>query len=57
MKGGMTSDRPYRKSISFADALGFIKTQAGLHFDPVMAEKFVSLQEVKLGKAKYGEME
>jgi putative two-component system response regulator len=30
----LTSDRPYRKSISYLDALWYIQNQSGLHFDP-----------------------
>jgi PAS domain S-box-containing protein len=41
----LTSDRPYRKAWSQEDALGHIRTQAGLHFDPAVVETFLTLIE------------
>ncbi|MBU1234282.1 MAG: response regulator [Proteobacteria bacterium] len=41
----MTSDRPYRKSMNYRDALAEIEKNAGRQFDPVLAEKFVELME------------
>ncbi len=38
----ITTDRPYRKGASIADALAEIKRCAGTHFDPVAAEAFVT---------------
>lgn len=37
----MTSDRPYRKSLSIEKALSEIKKYAGTQFDPKLAEKFI----------------
>ena len=37
----ITTDRPYRKGASFANALTEIKRCAGTHFDPEVAEAFV----------------
>lgn len=39
----MTSDRPYRKAIDADTALMEIQKHSGSQFDPVLAEKFVSL--------------
>jgi putative two-component system response regulator len=39
----MTSDRPYRPARSAADARAEIRCQAGIQFDPAMAEAFVGL--------------
>lgn len=38
----MTSDRPYRRRFSAAQALAEIESQAGLLFDPELTEKFVA---------------
>jgi len=37
----MTSDRPYRQLLPENTALQYIRDQAGLHFDPWMAEQFI----------------
>jgi putative two-component system response regulator len=39
----LCSDRPYRRAISKADALEYICTQAGSHFDPDLTKAFVEL--------------
>jgi len=39
----MTSDRPYRKSLTFEQALDQIAKGAGSHFDPEVVEAFVEL--------------
>ena len=39
----MTSDRPYRKGMDYRDALVEIEGNGGRQFDPLLAEKFVSL--------------
>jgi putative two-component system response regulator len=41
----LCSDRPYRKAMSKADALEYIRNQAGSHFDPELTEIFVKLVE------------
>jgi HD-GYP domain-containing protein (c-di-GMP phosphodiesterase class II) len=38
----MTGKRPYRKSITAAEALQFIERNAGTHFDPEMAKCWIS---------------
>jgi putative nucleotidyltransferase with HDIG domain len=37
----LTSDRPYRKAWTKADALRHLRLQAGIHFDPEVVEVFV----------------
>ena len=39
----MTNDRPYRRALSPAAALGEIAREAGRQFDPVLAAQFVAL--------------
>lgn len=39
----ITSDRPYRKGWSKADALEYIKEQSGIYFDPQVVEEFLKL--------------
>ena len=46
----MTSDRPYRKGLSWEIALGEIGRSAGTQFEPRLAEAFVSLMQTDLGK-------
>jgi len=41
----ITSDRPYRKSMQQEDALDYIKSQTGKHFDPTVVESFLQLLE------------
>ncbi len=48
----MTSDRPYRKGMSWEIALGEIGRSAGTQFEPRLAEAFVSLMQADLGKNK-----
>jgi PAS domain S-box-containing protein len=43
----LTSDRPYRKAWTKADALNYICEQSGKHFDPRVVEKFMDLWEQK----------
>jgi HD-GYP domain-containing protein (c-di-GMP phosphodiesterase class II) len=40
----MTSDRPYRKGVSAADAFAEIKKMTGTQFDPAFAAAFLSIQ-------------
>ena len=47
----MTSDRPYRKGLSWEVAIGEIGKCAGSQFEPRLAEAFVSLMSADLGKA------
>lgn len=37
----LRSDRPYRKSMSQKEAIDYITTQSGKHFDPVIVEKSI----------------
>ncbi len=39
----MTSDRPYRKGLSWETALGEIKRGAGTQFDPGLCEPFSAM--------------
>lgn len=39
----LTSDRPYRKAWSRADALRYIRNEIGRHFDPAIAPEFIRL--------------
>jgi len=39
----LTSDRPYRKSVSTQEALTYLKEQAGILFDPIILSKFEGL--------------
>jgi HD-GYP domain-containing protein (c-di-GMP phosphodiesterase class II) len=41
----MTSDRPYRRAMSFADALEEIAKHEGTHFDPECARAFLRLRQ------------
>ena len=44
----MTSDRPYRKGLSMAVALGEIEKNAGTQFDPHLAPVFVALMRSRI---------
>jgi HD-GYP domain-containing protein (c-di-GMP phosphodiesterase class II) len=39
----MTSDRPYRKAMTFAKALSELQAGAGTQFDPEMVQKFIEM--------------
>ena len=39
----LCSDRPYRRAMPRADALEYIRTQAGSHFDPELTKVFIQL--------------
>jgi HD-GYP domain-containing protein (c-di-GMP phosphodiesterase class II) len=44
----LCSDRPYRKAIPKAEALEYILSQSGLHFDPSLTNTFAEIvKEVK----------
>lgn len=43
----ITNDRPYRKAWSKEQALQYIRSQAGIHFDPKVVEYFQELAGVK----------
>ncbi|HLJ60759.1 MAG TPA: HD domain-containing phosphohydrolase [bacterium] len=49
----LTSDRPYGTAWSEADALTYIREQAGQHFDPNVVEAFLSLDLVGMAGSKY----
>ena len=40
----LTSDRPYRKAWSKEKALNYIRSLAGIHFDPTVVDKFVEMK-------------
>jgi putative two-component system response regulator len=39
----MTSDRPYRPALSQQETIDYIQQQMGRHFDPKVAETFLSI--------------
>lgn len=39
----LTSDRPYRRAWSRRDALNYIRTETGRHFDPSLAPEFIRM--------------
>lgn len=43
----MISDRPYKKALSFADAVNELKRHSGTQFDPNVAEAFIGLTSQK----------
>jgi response regulator RpfG family c-di-GMP phosphodiesterase len=45
--GAMTTDRPYRKALSVADAVKELKKFSGIQFDPHIVEIFISMLEDK----------
>lgn len=47
----MTSDRSYRNKMSLEEALEEVKRCSGTHFDPRLAEVFISCWEKKLSRA------
>ena len=50
----MTSDRPYRKALSHADALAEIRRCSGVQFDPALVQVFVTIPEHAWGVAVRG---
>lgn len=50
----MTSDRPYRKALSFEEALGEIRRQSGQQFDPVIVDALLSLPMSELIRCRDG---
>ncbi len=44
----MTSDRPYRKGLSYSEARMEIASQSGLQFDPAVVEAFLAIPEETL---------
>ena len=45
--GAMTTDRPYRKALSVAEAVKELKKFSGIQFDPHIVEIFISMLEDK----------
>ena len=43
----MTSDRPYRKGLDVSTAIEEIRKNSGSQFDPILAEKFISLMGIQ----------
>jgi HD-GYP domain-containing protein (c-di-GMP phosphodiesterase class II) len=39
----MTSDRPYRPAHTAQEALDYIRSQSGMHFDPQSVEAFLAI--------------
>ena len=48
----MTSDRPYRKGTSFANAISEIDRCGGTQFDPQVVKAFLDIGELGLMKIK-----
>jgi putative nucleotidyltransferase with HDIG domain len=48
----MTSDRPYRKSLSFAEARAEIARCSGTQFDPGIVEVFMGISEERWGELR-----
>ncbi|HEY3358994.1 MAG TPA: GAF domain-containing protein [Polyangia bacterium] len=48
----MTSDRPYRKALSHADALAEIRAKSGSQFDPRMVEIFLRIIEAPAARTE-----
>ncbi len=44
----LRSDRPYRKPMSELETIEQIRSGAGTHFDPELAEAFISMQESRI---------
>jgi HD-GYP domain-containing protein (c-di-GMP phosphodiesterase class II) len=44
----MTSDRPYRKAVSFAEARAEVARCAGTQFDPACVASFVEIKDEEL---------
>ena len=50
----LTSNRPYKKSWSMDEALGYISEQAGIHFDPELVQHFLDAKpEIIAIKAQF----
>jgi putative two-component system response regulator len=43
----LCSDRPYRKALPAAEALEYIRSQSGFHFDPGLTETFIDLVQMQ----------
>jgi len=43
----LTSDRPYRKPVSFAEACELIRSERETHFDPIVVEAFLSIKPAR----------
>jgi len=54
----LTSERPYKKAWPIEEAIQFIKDNAGSHFDPNMATKFIEIMPTILDiRGKYADEE
>jgi HD-GYP domain-containing protein (c-di-GMP phosphodiesterase class II) len=50
----MTSDRPYRKALTFEEALAEIQRQRGRQFDPIIADTLLSVSISELVRCRNG---
>lgn len=50
----MVSDRPYRHSLSFEDAIAELKAEAGTQFDPRVVEAFLQVLEYDVDRVHVG---
>ena len=39
----LTTDRPYKQAWSVTEAMNYIKSQSGLHFDPLLTRQFLAI--------------
>jgi HD-GYP domain-containing protein (c-di-GMP phosphodiesterase class II) len=44
----LTSDRPYRKAMAQEEVRRIIKADSGRHFDPLVVEAFLDLQDLSI---------
>lgn len=49
----LTHDRPYRKALSPQEALEYIRSQSGKHFDPKVVEAFLKVIEEDMRQGRY----
>lgn len=49
----LTNDRPYRKAFTLQEALDYIRSQSGTHFDPKVVEAFVKLIMDEVARGTY----
>jgi putative nucleotidyltransferase with HDIG domain len=50
----LTSSRPYRTAMSSDEALAYLATQAGIHFDPEVVARFTEMIQSGMGPANTG---
>jgi response regulator RpfG family c-di-GMP phosphodiesterase len=43
----MTTDRPYRKAMTWEEAIATLRKKAGMQFDPVVVDRFIEILEAR----------